>query len=243
MPHVLRQVHLVNVRPTQLVHHPHSVIANQPLAVQQMRRSVGPAWLPPSRRRPISPHLTKSSSADSLAPPTPPSEISEPRLDPASCRNSSTRQFDSGSQFPCASCPSISKLSLSNAGGILPPTSDRISTSHARSYSSPPTELNPLPPHPPRERPQQSFPHPNPVPQELRRLRHSPLRGEYLSWASAARSAAALAPYRSTICRDRHPVTRIRSPSFPPARRYSCANVCRNMCGCTRQSQPGGTAV
>jgi hypothetical protein len=51
--------------------------------------------------------------------------------------------------------------------------------------------------------------------------------------ASRARSSAALAAWRPTISRERHPVTRIRSCSCPPAASQSWAKVCRNWCGCT----------
>lgn len=54
---------------------------------------------------------------------------------------------------------------------------------------------------------------------------------EWRACASRARWSAALAPYRSSICRDRHPPSRIRSPSVPPSASQECANVWRSWCG------------
>ena len=47
---------------------------------------------------------------------------------------------------------------------------------------------------------------------------HSWSPGESRRWASRARDAPSAAAYRSTICRDFQPVTRMRSDSSPPAR-------------------------
>ena len=53
---------------------------------------------------------------------------------------------------------------------------------------------------------------------------------------SLARSLAADAPYRASICGDCQPIIRVKSVSGPPLRTHSCANVCLNWCGCIRSN-------
>jgi hypothetical protein len=55
--------------------------------------------------------------------------------------------------------------------------------------------------------------------------RHSRSSGDSRRLAAMARSCAALAPYLFTICLDRHPASRIRSPSSPPPASQAWANV------------------